>query len=433
MKKATILFLVVIIFFCFLISKNINAESTEEVPVSLSLPENILEQLENLPNFKITEEKGKELEKLLEMPTGKMNDDIWIEIMAQLACFTERKEKVDDATAAEMVKPYGVTFEEWAAYHWQVLTGKQQTQIDFDKLVKEYETRYEELKKNNCRLAGKPQNEEKPSGKMTDEVWLEITARIKCLDRTLLSFTKYEIKTIFDPFGVTPAEYQAYSEDIVKRMEDILKKNDDEWTEEDLALANLNKKLKPRIEELKKKNCVLEDGTPLSEDYNKPIEKPEWWDEKKCKLFSCDNCYKVSEDSSWWEKYRCRSLCQGCPTSPPPPPVEDCSGFCSMENCPTYAKEITGVCAPQEKCRKCGLFKLFKCCQDVPAVCCKMKNLVSSCTEGTCTIDSCPEGTIYSGQADCGSQEKCKCKVKIFGVCFKRKCEQIQSFCCMPQ
>jgi hypothetical protein len=237
----------------------------------------------------------------------------------------------------------------------------------------------------------------------------------------MFSFSKYEIKTIFGSFGVTPSEYQIYSDNVVKRLENILGK--DEWTDEERALIAVNQKLKPRIEELKKKNCVLEDGTPISEEYNKPIEKPAWWDEKKCNLFSCNDCYKVTEKSSFWEKYRCKSLCEGCPVStPPPPPVNNCAGFCSIDNCPGYAEQIAGECAPQEKCQKCGPFKLFNCCKDVPAVCCKTKPIEF------CALKSCPSGTASTCKKDCPSgKEKYTCWV------FFKCTREVKGVCCVTQ
>lgn len=435
MKKATILILVVIALFCFLILKNINAE---EIPVSPFLAEDILKQLENVPNLpykipalEITEEQTKNLERLLKMPTGKMNDDIWFEILLQLSCLASRKEKIDDAKMLEIVKPYSVTVEEWTAYHWQTLVNRPITYIE--KLEEEgMEEKFEKLKKNNCKLKRELPEKELPKEiglppGMTDDVWLEITARIKCIDRIALIFTKYEIETIFTPFGVTPAEYQAYSEDVIKRMEEVLEKDESRWTENDLALAKVSKKLKQRIEELKKKNCVLENGVPISEEYSAPAEEPEGWDKIKCKLFFCDNCYKVTEDSSFWAKYRCRNLCQGCPTSPPPPPpVENCLGFCSMETCPFYADKIDGDCAPQKKCRKCGPFKIFKCCQEVPAVCCLTKP--QEVCQGFCALKECPEGTVSAGEKNCPSgKEKYRCYI-IF------KCSrEVNGLCCMSQ
>ena len=386
-----------------------------------------LEGLGQIPSLEITEEQAKNLERLLKMPTGKMNDDIWFEILIQISCLASIDEKIDETKMAELVKPYGVTGEEWAAYHWQTIIEKPDAYFEyFEEWMSE--EKWEELKKNNCKLErgslGKELSEEisSPTG-MTDEAWLEITARIRCIDRIALIFTRDEIETIFGPFGVTPVEYQAYSQDIIERMEEVLKKPDDEWTEEDLVLAELSKNLKQRIEELKKNNCVLEDGIAISEEYNAPVPEPEGWDKVKCKLFFCHNCWKVTEDSSWWAKYRCKNLCKGCPSSPPPPPLmEDCLGFCSKETCPAYADKIAGVCVPQKKCRKCGPFKIFKCCEEVPAVCCLTRP--PEVCQGSCGLESCPAGTVSAGEKNCPSGNKChrcwiiaKCCDKVPGVC----------------
>lgn len=385
-----------------------------------------------IPSLEITEEQEEALERLLEMPTGKMNDDIWLEITMQISCLLSIDEEVDEAKIEEMVKPYGVTGEEYTAYHWQTLINR--PDVWSDDLVEEMTKKFEDLKENNCQLEKKSPEEESPeeissSGGMTDDVWLEITARIKCIDRVALIFTKDEIETIFEPFEVTPVEYQTYTEDILERMEEVLKKSDDEWTEEDRALAGLNEKLKQRIEELKKKNCILENGVAISEEYNAPVQEPEGWDKTKCRIFSCDNCFEVTEDSSWWARYRCNNLCKGCPTSPPtPPPVDACLGFCSQETCPAYADKITGDCASQKKCRKCGPFKIFKCCEEVASVCCLTKP--PEVCQGSCGWESCPEGTVSAGEKNCSSKkETYRCGLfKLF------KCSRtLKGACCVSQ
>jgi hypothetical protein len=413
---------ILIILFLVLISPQ------ENVIGQYSFQPSQLEGLDQIPGLEITEEQEKNLERLLEMPTGKMNDDIWFEILIQISCLASINEKVDETTMAELVKPYGVTGEEWTAYHWQTTIEK--PDAFFEKFEEMSEEEFEELKKNNCKLErgslGKELPEEigPPTG-MTDEIWLEITARIKCIDRIALIFTKDEIEQIFKPFGVTPAEYQAYTQALLKRMEEVLEKSDDQWTEEDRILAGLNEKLKQRIEELKKKNCVLEDGTHISEEYNAPVPEPEGWDKIKCKLFFCHNCWKVTEDSSFWTKYRCKNLCKGCPAPPPPPPpVEDCLGFCSKENCPVYADKIAGVCIPQKKCRRCGPFKIFKCCEEVPSVCCLTRP--PEVCQGSCGLKSCPAGTVSAGEKNCPSgKEKYRCY--IFFKCYR----EVPGVCCV--
>ncbi len=440
MRKIGTILLIVLFLVLIFLQKNATGESLPvsgpgesdypsiypgqlQMPGGISLPE-------------ITKEQAENLERLLKMPTGKMNDDIYVEIMMQISCLASINKKIDEAKIAEIARPYGVTGEEWTAYHLQMLNEPIKWTELLDERTEEMNRKFEALKKNNCqpkiKLPGVEDKEEvedkkeeiSPSAEMTDDIWLEITARIKCIDRIALIFTKDEIKTIFEPFGVAPVEYQTYTEDILKRMEEVLKKSDEKWTEEDQALAGLSEKLKQRIEELKKNNCVLEDGTPISRDYNAPMEEPEGWDKTKCKLFFCDNCYKVTEDSSWWAKYRCKNLCAGCPSFPPPPPVEDCLGFCQGESCPAYADKITGQCAPQKKCHRCWIFA--KCCEEVPSVCCLTRP--PEVCQGFCGLKSCPEGTVSQGEKNCPSGKECH-RCWIIAKC----CEKVPGVCCVSQ
>lgn len=390
----------------------------------------------------ITEEQRLNMERLEKMPFGKMNPDIWMKITSQISCLAETKQiknnKVEDDRMVEIAKPFGVTGEEYMAFYLQMLNGKLDmnnfsgfnAEILFEKMNQEFEY----LKKNNCRPAGGGDNGGNLQASstvlvvpMTDELWFEITARIRCLDRISLMFTKYEIGKIFTPFGVTPAEYQAYSGDMIKKMEALADKDGSQWTKSDWDFGTLYNKFKVRLENLKKNNCVLEDGQAISEDYNLPDSEPAGWDKTKCKLFSCNNCYKVTDTSSFWEKYRCKNLCAGCPIgTPPDKPVYSCSGFCSQNNCPESADKIDGNCEPQKVCTRCGFLKLFSCCKQQETVCCQTKP-AEKCI-GTCGLKNCANGEMPTGANDCPSgKEKYKCgflklfncKRNVAGVCCK--------------
>jgi hypothetical protein len=386
----------------------------------------------------ITEEQRQNMDRLLKMPVGKMNPDIWLKITFQWSCLMETKQiedkKISEEQLAEIVAPYGVTGEEYLAFYLQMTTGKLDTSkfgnFNVDIFSEKTKKDYEELKKKNCQTAGigkkKAPDIVAPAAVMTDAVWFEITARIRCLDRASLIFTKYELDRIFGEFGVTPAQYNVYNKDMIKRLETVVDKDESQWTKSDEELILQYRQFKIRLENLKKNNCVLDDGKPISQDYddsNATTTMPAGWETAKCKLFTCDNCYGVTASSSFWEKYRCQSLCSGCPAGTPPVKiVTNCSGFCSLAACPGYADKISGACAPEKVCAKCGLWNMFKCCKDREAVCCQVKPLPAC----TCGIKTCPAGLTSEGAKDCpGGTEKYKCglfkwftcKRAVSGVC----------------
>ncbi|MFA7662791.1 MAG: hypothetical protein WCX88_02635 [Patescibacteria group bacterium] len=432
--------------FFWVTGKNIaNAKFTSFVADKFALSTDEIDTSEptGVPNgfmggFELTEEQRINMERLEKMPYGKMNANLWIKITAAMSCLIDTKQvtgnKIEDAKMNEIVKPYGVTGEEYLAFYLQALAGKiDLSEFDamgedgyFEKMNKEFE----ELKKNNCKVAGVDDIEvglePEPKEKLNEDVWFEITARIRCLDRIMMIFTKYEIGTIFEPFGVTQAEYNVYGEGMIKKMEDLANKDTKLWTKDDEDFALKYKQFKLRIEDLKKKNCVLEDGRVISEEYNNFTE-PTGWETAKCKVLSCNNCYGVTESSNFWEKYRCNNLCTGCPVGTPPvKPVTNCAGFCSLASCPDSAESLAGTCAPEKVCTKCGFLKLFKCCKEKEAVCCQTKP--AEVCKGTCGLKECSKGMANEGTKDCPSgKEKYKCgflklfncKREVSGVCCK--------------
>ncbi|MDD4902689.1 MAG: hypothetical protein PHE24_06160 [Patescibacteria group bacterium] len=381
----------------------------------------------------ITEEQRQNMDRMLKMPVGKMNPDIWLKISSQWSCLMETKQisdkKLSEEQLAEIVAPYGVTGEEYVAFYLQMMSGKLDTSkfenYNVDIFSEKTKKDYEDLKKNNCRVAGvgkkKAPDIASSTAAMTDAIWFETTARIRCLDRISLSFTKYELNRIFGEFGVTVAEYNVYNREMMKRLEALVAKDENLWTDSDTALILQYRDFKTRLETLKKNNCVLDDGKPISEEYA----PPPGWDTDKCGLFTCDTCYRVTDSSSFWEKYRCKSLCSGCPVGTPPVKiVTNCFGFCSLAACPDYADQITGTCALEKVCTKCGLWNLFKCCKEKETVCCQPKPKPVC----SCSIKTCPAGLTSEGEKDCpGGTEKYKCgpfkwftcKRAVSGVCCK--------------
>ena len=391
----------------------------------------------------ITEEQRQTMDRLLVMPTGKMNPEIWAKILGRLSCYIETKQlvdnKVSDAVMANIAKTYGVSGEEFMAYYIQMMSGKLDTNV-FESypegaLLELFNKEFEASKKIGCKPAAGAdaigESGATSTAVMTDDIWFEITARIRCIERISLTFTKYEIGTIFTPFGVTPADYSVYNEIMLKKMDELTKKDESQWTEGDMAFGQKFKQFKTRIETLKKNNCVLEDGRKISEEYNLPATEPAGWDKAKCKLFSCGGCYNVTETSSVWAKYRCKTLCEGCPVVIPPPPiVTNCAGFCSMGECPFFADKVTSgntTCAPQKVCTRCGLFKLFNCCKEEATICCRTRP-ADNCQnqEGSCGLKQCSNDMKSVGTKDCPSgKEKYKCgpfgwftcKRSVSGVC----------------
>lgn len=383
----------------------------------------------------LTEEQRQNTDRLLKMPVGKMNPEIWLRATSQISCLSETKQvkdnKISEAQMAEIVKPYGVTYEEYMAFYLQMMTGKLDTgkfeNFNVDIFSEKTKQEYETLKKDNCRppgISNKKQGDFTGSAApMTDAVWFEITARIRCLDRTLYAFTKYEINNIFTPFGSTLADYKIYSEGMIKKMENFTAKNENQWTKSDRDFALQYKQFNLRLENLKKNKCVLENGQEISEEYSVGTTTLTKWETSKCKLFSCNNCYGVTSSSSFWEKYRCKNLCAGCPVDTPPiKPVTNCSGFCSLSSCPDYAEKVSGTCALEKVCTKCGLWNAFTCCKEKEAVCCQPKP-VPACS---CSLKTCPKGLVSEGAKGCASgTEKYKCglfklftcKREVSGVC----------------
>jgi hypothetical protein len=395
----------------------------------------------------ITEEQRQTMDRLLVMPTGKMNPELWAKILGRLSCFIETKQlvdnKVSDAVMADIARTYGVTGEEFMAYYVQMMSGKLDTSAlesyPEGALLELFNKEFEASKKINCKLAAGAgaigESGATSTAVMTEDVWFEITARIRCIDRTLFILTRYEIGTIFTPFGVTAAEYSVYSDGMLKKMDELTKKDANLWTKDDPVFGEKLSQFKARIETLKKNNCVLENGKKISEEYLSTSTEPVGWEKTKCKLFSCDSCYNVTETSSFWAKYRCKTLCEGCPiVIPPPPPVTNCAGFCSMGGCPSYADKVVSgntTCAPQKVCTRCGLFKLFNCCEEREAICCRTRP-ADNCQnqEGSCGLKQCSNGTESVGSKDCPSgKEKYKCgpfgwftcKRNVGGVCCVKK------------
>ncbi len=65
-------------------------------------------------------------------------------------------------------------------------------------------------------------------------------------------------------------------------------------------------------------------------------------------------------------------------------------------------------CQPQEQCHSCGFLGLKKCCDYLPTICCEYPKPVEDCSTGLCTYNDCPEGTQIVGSANCGEVEDCK-------------------------
>ncbi|MDD5528328.1 MAG: hypothetical protein PHO56_05180 [Patescibacteria group bacterium] len=177
-----------------------------------------------LPSFgELTEEQRQNMDRLLKMPVGKMNPEIWLKITEEMSCLIETKQvndkKFSETQINEIVKPYGVTYEEYSAFYLQLTMGKLDTgkfeNFNVDIFSEKTKQEYEALKKKNCQTASignkKTSGIASSTAVMTDAIWFETTARIRCLDRTSYTFTKYELERIFGAFGVTLADYKTYS------------------------------------------------------------------------------------------------------------------------------------------------------------------------------------------------------------------------------
>lgn len=92
------------------------------------------------------------------------------------------------------------------------------------------------------------------TGKMTPEIWLEITARLRCVDAAVVNEEK--TNAIMSQFGVTAAEYAAYAWQTTFKLADD-GKNAGDWNVEEM-----NKKYEAKYNELiASGNCGIATAT----------------------------------------------------------------------------------------------------------------------------------------------------------------------------
>ncbi|PIT88356.1 MAG: hypothetical protein COU29_01010 [Candidatus Magasanikbacteria bacterium CG10_big_fil_rev_8_21_14_0_10_36_32] len=91
------------------------------------------------------------------------------------------------------------------------------------------------------------------SGKMTPEIWVEITARLRCVNEAVVD--KEQTNAIMSQFGVTSAEYAAYA------WQTNFKTSGDEAMQADWNIEEMNKRYEDKYNELVVSgNCAVADA-----------------------------------------------------------------------------------------------------------------------------------------------------------------------------
>lgn len=197
-----------------------------------------------------------------------------------------------------------------------------------------------------------------PTGKMTDEIALEVVARISvCHQGKIIS--EEEFKILKAPYSITTVEFAAY----------YLQRLSSGGQGASQFLEKWASRMPGLVAAVTAKGC------------------------------------KFAASAEPAAPEQCQGYCaagKACPSG-------------------TIDKGSTG-CQPQKQCHSCGFLGLRKCCDYLPATCCEYPKPVNDCRAGLCTYDDCPEGTQAVGSADCEEAEDCKpCWWGLLKCCQKKQ------------
>lgn len=259
------------------------------------------------------------------------------------------------------------------------------------------------------------------TGKMTDEIDLEIVARIAVCHKGT-SISEEEFNILKSPYDITALEFVAY---YIQRL------RGGEGTSQ--FLEKWASRMPGLVAAVKAKGCKFET-------------KPEPPAPEKCNGYcSIGNVCPsnaINKGLADCQPYRqCRSCgflgwkkcCEYLPTTccEYPKPVTDCStGMCTYEDCPEGTQEVgLANCGEVEDCETCW-WGFAKCCTKKQTKCCLALN-DTKCTAGTCqNSDTCPKGFKNMGMADCGFYEKAhSCGFLRLAQCK----DPAPKTCCMPE
>jgi len=258
------------------------------------------------------------------------------------------------------------------------------------------------------------------TGKMTDEIDLEIVARISvCYKGTAMS--EAEFRNLVTPYNVTGVEFAAYHWQHLRGGK-----------EASYFLEKLASRMPALIAAVKAKGCKF--GTnpepPVLEKCN-----------GYCAIGNVCPVNAINKGLSDCQPHQqCHSCgffglkkcCEYLPTTccEYPKPVTDCSiGLCTYNDCPEGTQDAgLANCGEENDCETCWGFG--KCCKKKQTKCCMAVNY-TKCAQGTCqNSDACPKGSKNIGMADCGSYEKTH-SCGFFGL-FKCK-DSVPKTCCLPK
>lgn len=407
-----------------------------------------------------TLEYMKKIEELMKASTGKMNDEIYIEITARIAA-CHKGAMITDSIFNDLNDPYDVTSQEYAAYAYQNMARMtdQEGGDDYDEWIKKYGERTKELEKNNCVFNTNPDYD--PNATTTPPC---IDGDGDDPDRTGTVFyygqtasagnehyvcnpCKYKDECAGD-FAVEqickdgkPAdnrhkcEYGCFAGRCLTAGEADKQLCEGQCLEAcpagtiDLAAGGCPKKDGPKTVCCQKVFDKPEASGTCAGSCMKSSACPEGYENKGTD--SCvqeENCYKCG----FFNLFTCcnytKNACCVPKSDALPAAPEKCNGYCSAGGC--YAGSINkgaADCAPIQTCKACGFFGLKKCCEYQPQTCCEYPQPVSDCSSGICTYNECPSGTVDVGIASCGKEKKCK--TGCLGFC--KKCDKKQTRCCM--
>jgi len=295
--------------------------------------------LPTLPFFSGTDPQV--LQNLMNAPTGKMNDKIWLELLAKLAC--DEKSSYADEEFDAIVKPFGIKGQEFVAYHWQLLMMRMDSP-EMEKLWEKYEKRFEEMRKNNCQLEVPEENGEDDSliNKCEDSDGLDAYKKGEVL------FYGRQATTTEAAIWCNPCKYEDECIDGVIYERYCLNNQQAE------------KKIKCPY------GCY--DGYCLTKEQSESQICPGICLEKKCPFGTLNigkqgcpakNCKIVNGQEECESVSNCCLILDKSKVGP-----ETCPGTCLADlSCPKgFEKLETESCTPSENCYKCGWLNLFTCC-----------------------------------------------------------------------
>jgi len=390
------------------------------------------------------EEWAKKIEELMGAPTGKMTDDIYMEVTARIAaCNTDITVSEDDFN--KLKEPYDITSEEYAAYAYQNFARI--TEDANNGWEKKYNDRVEELKQNGCVFDTNPDSKSK----------------LPCMDadgdNPDRSGAAYFYGKITGADGkvqnCNPCKYEDKCSGKDKLIESVCG-NDKEkckygYTTDDYpAYKTYSNKCRngciAEVEHDCQYGCYA--GRCLTE---KEAEKTQCEGQcmAQCTAGTVDagqnGCPLRQKGCSYvndrWvcEYYPQEKCCKKAATAVPENGT--CPGICAKSaTCPDgYENAGTASCVQDENCYKCNMFsgwagglKWFTCCDYTPKTCCVAKAdappvVAQEACKGYCSANGCMSNYVVNASGGCESENNCH-KCGFFGL--KKCCDYLPTACC---